>query len=87
MNGIFTYMYNENQPNADKYTIHGWYGFPLGTSGCASVLSNAALYVDSKDPYTTFPPLCSISMCVYIYVYVYIYICFYRGIGIWHMVV
>ena len=26
MYGIFTYIYHKNQPNADKYTIHGWYG-------------------------------------------------------------
>ena len=26
MYGIFTYIYQENQPNVDKYTIHGWYG-------------------------------------------------------------
>ena len=26
MYGIFTYVYHKNQPNVDKYTIHGWYG-------------------------------------------------------------
>ena len=27
MYGIFTYTYHQDQPNAGKYTIHGWYGF------------------------------------------------------------
>ena len=26
-NGIFTYIYHENQSHVGKYTIHGWYGF------------------------------------------------------------
>ena len=26
MYDIFTYIYNKNQPNVGKYTIHGWYG-------------------------------------------------------------
>ena len=25
--GIFTYIYHKNQPNVDKYTIHGSYGY------------------------------------------------------------
>ena len=28
-NGIFTYIYHENQPNVGKYTLHGSYGFDL----------------------------------------------------------
>ena len=33
MYGIFTYMFQKNQPNVGKYTIHGSYGicFLLGT--------------------------------------------------------
>ena len=27
MYGIFTYIYHQNQPNVDKYTIHGPHGF------------------------------------------------------------
>ena len=26
MYGIFTYIYNKNQPKVGKYTILGWYG-------------------------------------------------------------
>ena len=29
MYGIFTYIYNKNQPNVGKYTIHGSYGLWL----------------------------------------------------------
>ena len=27
--GIFTNIYHKNQPNAGKYTRHGWYGFGI----------------------------------------------------------
>ena len=26
MYGIFTYIYQKDQPNVGNYTIHGWYG-------------------------------------------------------------
>ena len=29
MYGIFTYIHPHNQPNVDKYTIHGWYGLAI----------------------------------------------------------
>ena len=39
MYGIFTYIYHKNQPNVDKYAIHGWYGKYI--SFCNSLLLNA----------------------------------------------
>jgi len=36
MYGIFTYIYHRNQPNAGKYTIHGWYG-KVGTDFNSSI--------------------------------------------------
>ena len=30
MYGIFTYIYQQNQPNAGKYSIHGLYGYDQG---------------------------------------------------------
>ena len=32
MYGIFANIYHKNQPNAGKYTIHGWYGKGSKTS-------------------------------------------------------
>ena len=29
MYGIFTYIYHINQPNAGKYTVHGFYGIDM----------------------------------------------------------
>ena len=36
---IFTYIYHKNQPNAGKYTIHGWYG-SYDHSFCYSMFSS-----------------------------------------------
>ena len=37
MYDIFTYIYQKNQPNVGKYTIHGWYG--VGSVGLGDDLS------------------------------------------------
>ena len=36
MYGIFTYVYHTNQPNVDKYTIHGSYGIDWSIFGSSS---------------------------------------------------
>ena len=32
INGIFSYIYHENQPNVGEYAIHGWYGYEFSST-------------------------------------------------------
>ena len=47
MYGIFTYMYHNNQPNVDKKTIHGSYGFKRSILGVAPIYWYVSVYFRS----------------------------------------
>ena len=53
MYGIFTYMllnfsyiYHKNQPNVDKYTIHGPYGIVFFLKVCLYII----IYIEERKP-------------------------------------
>ena len=66
--GIFTYIYDQNQPKVGKYTIHGWHGWwRIWRGGIISTYSHTVSLRSCTNWEVTTLPLVVVYVARYIY--------------------